>query len=161
MSDYNNEAGLPPTIPPPDWIHNVSCYSPLLLGKSINNYSKTATYILPDRLKSQLNNLIPDQDAKDHGFSLTSFLKSCMIVSSTIAIIITNILFLIILNKKSYKIHIKPQPRIILTALALNDLASGVIVLGMGLFPAVFECWPYGELTCQIQVRARKLKKYI
>ena len=93
------------------------------------------------------------------GFSLTSFLKSCMIVSSTIAIIITNILFLIILNKKSYKIHIKPQPRIILTALALNDLASGVIVLGMGLFPAVFECWPYGELTCQIQVSARKLKQ--
>ena len=135
MSDYNNEAGLPPTIPPPDWIHNVSCYSPLLLQ---------------------------DQNAMEYGFSLTSFLKSLMIVSSTIAIIITNILFLIILNKKSYKVHIRPQPRIILTALALNDLASGVIVLGMGLFPAVFECWPYGELTCQIQVLfATKLKLYL
>ena len=75
-----------------------------------------------------------------------------MIVSSTIAIITTNILFIIILNKETYKEWIKPQPRIILTALALNDLANGLIVLGLGLFPAVFECWPYGELTCQIQV---------
>ena len=82
----------------------------------------------------------------------SSFLKCCLIVSSTIAIITTNILFIIILNKETYKEWIKPQPRIILTALALNDLANGLIVLGLGLFPAVFECWPYGELTCQIQV---------
>ena len=31
MNEYNNDAGLPPTIPPPEWIHNVTCYSPLLL----------------------------------------------------------------------------------------------------------------------------------
>ena len=56
MSDYNNEAGLPPTIPPPDWIHNVSCYSPLLLQgdplqsvpfslmkKMLNKYNQTCT----------------------------------------------------------------------------------------------------------------------
>ena len=28
--DYNEDR-LPPTIPPPDWIYNVTCYSPLLL----------------------------------------------------------------------------------------------------------------------------------
>ena len=68
-------------------------------------------------------------------------------------VLITNTLFIIILNKESYKEWIKPQPRIILTALAINDLANGLVVLGIGLFPAIFECWPFGELLCQIQVK--------
>jgi len=26
-----NDGGLPPTVPPPDWIANASCYTPKLL----------------------------------------------------------------------------------------------------------------------------------
>ena len=80
-----------------------------------------------------------------------------MIVLSTMTVLITNTLFIIILNKESYKEWIKPQPRIILTALAINDLANGLVVLGLGLFPAIFECWPFGELLCQIQVQYSQL----
>jgi len=29
--NFFKEHGLPPTIPPPEWIHNVTCYSPLIL----------------------------------------------------------------------------------------------------------------------------------
>ena len=52
MTDYNNEAGLPPTIPPPDWIHNVSCYSPLLLQNEealTNNSHSVARYVTVTR----------------------------------------------------------------------------------------------------------------
>ena len=77
-----------------------------------------------------------------------------MIVSSTLAIILFNTLFLIILNKNSYASKsIRPQPRIIFTTLALNDLANGLLVLGVGIIPATFQCWPFGEFLCQIQVR--------
>lgn len=129
MNEYiQNEAGLPPTIPPPDWIHNVTCYTPRLLEDQF-----------------YLQNSFP---------SFGSFFKGLLIVASTIAIILGNSLFLIILNKETYSSKwIKPQPRLIFSALALNDLANGLIVLGVGIFPAIFECWPFGEITCQIQVR--------
>ena len=84
-----------------------------------------------------------------------------MIVLSTMTVLITNTLFIIILNKESYKEWIKPQPRIILTALAINDLANGLVVLGLGLFPAIFECWPFGELLCQIQVQYSQRSQHL
>ena len=80
-----------------------------------------------------------------------------MIVASTLAIIFFNTLFLIILNKNSYASKsIRSQPRIIFTTLAINDLANGLLVLGVGIFPATFQCWPFGEMLCQIQVRKKK-----
>ena len=85
-----------------------------------------------------------------------------MIVASTLAIIFFNTLFLIILNKNSYASKsIRPQPRIIFTTLALNDLANGLLVLGVGIFPATFQCWPFGEMLCQIQVRKKKVKSTV
>ena len=84
-----------------------------------------------------------------------------MIVSSTLAIILFNTLFLIILNKNSYASKsIRPQPRIIFTTLALNDLANGLLVLGVGIIPATFQCWPFGEFLCQIQVRKFNCSSY-
>ena len=84
-----------------------------------------------------------------------------MIVSSTLAIILFNTLFLIILNKNSYASKsIRPQPRIIFTTLALNDLANGLLVLGVGIIPATFQCWPFGEFLCQIQVRKFSCSSY-
>ena len=75
MNEYN-EAGLPPTIPPPDWIHNVTCYSPVLLQ---------------------------DLEALENArLTVGSLVKGFMIIASTLAVIILNGLFLIILNKESY-----------------------------------------------------------
>uniref|UniRef100_T1HKJ1 Uncharacterized protein n=1 Tax=Rhodnius prolixus TaxID=13249 RepID=T1HKJ1_RHOPR len=44
------------------------------------------------------------------------------------------------------------QPRYLLTSLASNDLAIGVLVTPFGFLPALFKCWPYSETLCQIQV---------
>lgn len=44
------------------------------------------------------------------------------------------------------------QPRYLLTSLASNDLAIGLLVTPFGFLPAVYGCWPYGEVACQIQV---------
>lgn len=44
------------------------------------------------------------------------------------------------------------QPRYLLTSLALNDFAIGIFITPLGILPALFHCWPYGEIFCQIQV---------
>lgn len=44
------------------------------------------------------------------------------------------------------------QPRYLLTSLALNDLFTGILIAPVALFPALYKCWPYGEIFCQIQV---------
>lgn len=126
--DYHNEAGLPPTIPPPAWIHNVTCYTPLLLKDEL-----------------ALENSVP---------GVGSFVKSLLIVTSALATILFNSLFLTILNKKSYyRRWIRAQPRIIFSALAINDLLNGLLVLGIGICPAILQCWPFGETLCQLQVK--------
>ncbi|EFN81772.1 Beta-3 adrenergic receptor, partial [Harpegnathos saltator] len=47
------------------------------------------------------------------------------------------------------------QPRYLLTSLASNDLAIGLLVTPFGFLPAVYGCWPYGEVVCQIQALLR------
>ena len=44
------------------------------------------------------------------------------------------------------------QPRYLITSLALNDLAIGLLITPFSILPALFHCWPYGEIFCQIQV---------
>jgi hypothetical protein len=133
MNDYHVESGLPPTIPPPEWIHNVTCYSPLLLEDQLALQNAPITF--------------------------ATFLRTLLIVTATVAIVVSNALFIIVINRASASSYIKLQPRIILTGLALNDLANGLLVMGLGLFPAIFECWPFGELACQLQVSRPYQKK--
>jgi len=40
-----------------------------------------------------------------------------------------------------------------MTAASLNDLAQAC-VMSVGVYPAIWECWPLGERLCQIQVSA-------
>jgi hypothetical protein len=56
------------------------------------------------------------------------------------------------LNGSYYSKCLRPQPRFILSTMVANDLAASILVMGMGIVPALFECWPYGERFCQIQV---------
>lgn len=49
-----------------------------------------------------------------------------------------------------------PQPRYLLTSLALNDLAIGVLITPFGVVSALFHCWAFGEVVCQIQVSLRQ-----
>ena len=40
---HEHSRGLPPTIPPPEWIYNVTCYSPLLLDDHLALEKSTLT----------------------------------------------------------------------------------------------------------------------
>lgn len=46
------------------------------------------------------------------------------------------------------------QPRYLLTSLALNDLAIGILITPFGMISALFHCWAFGEVVCQIQASA-------
>ena len=61
--------GLPPTIPPPDWIYNVTCYSPLLLEDHLALEKASVT--------------------------TWSVIKSSIIVISTLLSILLNLVFLV------------------------------------------------------------------
>lgn len=76
-----------------------------------------------------------------------------MATFSVIIIIILLLFFsLIQMNRGSYFDANIVQPRYLLTSLALNDFAIGILITPLGILPALFHCWPYGEIFCQIQV---------
>ena len=122
----DRDGGLPPTVPPPDWLPNVACYTPKLL----NNIS----YVDADYV-----------DAVDVA-------KAVFIgLTATLAVLV-NVAFVAVLNAPSYAKRVRLQPRMVLTVMSLNDLVSGGLVLGVGVYPALFECWPHGQFVCQLQV---------
>ena len=41
---------------------------------------------------------------------------------------------------------------ILLTSLSTCDLLTGLVITGVGVYPALLECWPFGQLACRIQV---------
>lgn len=126
-SDSNNAGGLPPTIPPPDWIENISCYSPELLHN--------LRYLEEDHI------------------SFLDVTKSTVILITAILAITFNMAFLAVLNSSYYTKYLRPTPRYILSAMAINDWATGIVVLSLGVYPAIFECWPFGKFACQLQVK--------
>lgn len=80
-------------------------------------------------------------------------LQALFIVFLTFLVISANLMVILIINSRRYAAYIHPQPRYLLTSLALNDLAIGVLIIPFGALPALLHCWPYGEIFCQIQVR--------
>lgn len=42
--------------------------------------------------------------------------------------------------------------RYLLTCLAINDFAVGLLVTAAAIVPALVQCWPFNETICQIQV---------
>ena len=45
------------------------------------------------------------------------------------------------------------QTRCLLTSIATNHVACGLLVTIWDIYPSLTGCWPYGILLCQIQVR--------
>lgn len=120
----------PPTIPPPPWVHNATCYSPLLVHN--------------------LHAL--DENPIDAGHALRLF----VLLVTTILTILANAFFVVVLNTQHYSQWIRPQPRFILISMAVGDLAAGTLVMTSEIYPVLFECWPFGEMLCQIQVRCNR-----
>ena len=127
-----------------------------------------------------------------HSFELPSTLVAlenvskfvCLLVLS-MAIIITNVLFVLVLMNRRYNRKIFPQvnwwyqnieneynlflfdvkyesssywdisfqPRYFLVSLGYNGVCSGCMTVLFSLYPNVaYNCWPYGDMVCLIQV---------
>ncbi|XP_058463405.1 5-hydroxytryptamine receptor 1D isoform X1 [Malaya genurostris] len=82
-------------------------------------------------------------------------LQALFIVFLTFLVISANLMVIIVINSRRYAAYIHPQPRYLLTSLALNDLAIGLLIIPLGALPALLHCWPYGEIFCQIQALLR------
>ena len=108
---------------------------------------------------------------------VTDVIQALFILFLTFLVIGANLVVIIVINSRRYSSYIHPQvspymplylilcsnvilflyfqPRYLLTSLALNDLAIGVLIIPFGALPALFHCWPYGEIFCQIQALLR------
>ncbi|XP_049786163.1 trace amine-associated receptor 1-like [Schistocerca cancellata] len=86
------------------------------------------------------------------GVTLWAVTQSMLVLLLSVAILAANLTAIVVLNSRRYSKYIHAQPRYLLTSLASNDLAIGLLVTPFGVLPAVYRCWPYGEIFCQIQV---------
>ena len=127
--DSSADGGLPPTIPPPEWIPEVACYTP-----EMNN-----------NVRFLLENYVGALDV----------VKAVCIGVTAVLAVLVNVSFIVVLNAPSYAKRVWVQPRIVLTVMSVNDLLFGVFVLAVGVYPALFECWPLGKFVCQFQVRTK------
>ncbi|KAL2726992.1 trace amine-associated receptor 9 isoform X1 [Vespula squamosa] len=82
-------------------------------------------------------------------------LRATLILVLSLGILFANLLVICVINSRRYSKYIHAQPRYLLTSLASNDLAIGLLVTPFGFLPAVYGCWPYGEVVCQIQALLR------
>ncbi|XP_045450043.1 trace amine-associated receptor 6 [Melitaea cinxia] len=82
-------------------------------------------------------------------------LKALFIFALSMAIVFCNLVLICVLNNRRYTKYIDNQPRYLLTSLALNDLFTGILIAPVALLPALYKCWPYGEIFCQIQALLR------
>ncbi|XP_058797528.1 trace amine-associated receptor 9-like isoform X2 [Phymastichus coffea] len=81
--------------------------------------------------------------------------RATLVLGLSLGILFANLLVICVINSRRYHKYIHAQPRYLLTSLASNDLAIGLLVTPFGFIPAVYSCWPYGELVCQIQALLR------
>ncbi|CAG9787828.1 unnamed protein product [Diatraea saccharalis] len=81
----------------------------------------------------------------------SDILKAFFIFALSMAIVFGNLVLICVLNNRRYIKYIDNQPRYLLTSLALNDLFTGILIAPVALLPALYKCWPYGEIFCQIQ----------
>ncbi|XP_058117881.1 5-hydroxytryptamine receptor 1A [Anopheles coustani] len=82
-------------------------------------------------------------------------IQALFIVLLTFLVISANLMVILVINSRRYALYIQPQPRYLLTSLALNDLAIGLLIIPFSALPALLHCWPYGEIFCQIQALLR------
>uniref|UniRef100_A0ABD2X9B3 G-protein coupled receptors family 1 profile domain-containing protein n=1 Tax=Trichogramma kaykai TaxID=54128 RepID=A0ABD2X9B3_9HYME len=82
-------------------------------------------------------------------------LRAAVILALSLGILVANLLVICVINSRRYHKYIHAQPRYLLTSLASNDLAIGLLVTPFGFVPAIYSCWPYGEIVCQIQALLR------
>ncbi|GJQ86299.1 hypothetical protein Trydic_g8995 [Trypoxylus dichotomus] len=89
------------------------------------------------------------------GLSPGDVLQALVVFSLTFGVLAANSVLILVINSRRYSKYIHSQPRYLLTSLASNDLAMGFFVTPFAIVPSLRNCWPYGELVCQIQALLR------
>ncbi|KAJ9593099.1 hypothetical protein L9F63_027660, partial [Diploptera punctata] len=87
-----------------------------------------------------------------NNITLWDMTQALFILLLSAGILGANLLVILVINSRRYTKYIHSQPRYLLTSLASNDLAIGLFVTPFGFLPALYHCWPYGEIFCQIQI---------
>ncbi|KAJ8684137.1 hypothetical protein QAD02_019929, partial [Eretmocerus hayati] len=94
-------------------------------------------------------------EARWHAPGVFEIIRASLVLALSIGILTANLLVICVINSRRYHKYIHAQPRYLLTSLASNDLAIGLLVTPFSLVPAIYSCWPYGEMVCQIQALLR------
>ncbi|XP_025201329.1 trace amine-associated receptor 1 [Melanaphis sacchari] len=87
--------------------------------------------------------------------TVSGITESAFVSLLTVAILVANLMVIVTINSDKYTKFIHPQPRYLVTSLACNDLAIGLLVTPLAAFSALVHCWPYSEIVCQIQALLR------
>ncbi|KAK3924417.1 Trace amine-associated receptor 1, partial [Frankliniella fusca] len=85
------------------------------------------------------------------GVSFGDVAQATIILLLSLGVVGANLMLVVVINSRRYSKYIHEQPRYLLTSLASNDLAIGLLVTPFALVPSVNHCWPFGEIVCQIQ----------
>ncbi|XP_053671050.1 5-hydroxytryptamine receptor 1A [Anopheles nili] len=101
------------------------------------------------------NNHEPNNPNMNQQIGPFDVIQALFIVLLTFLVISANLMEILVINSRRYAAYIHPQPRYLLTSLALNDLAIGLLIIPFSALPALLHCWPYGEIFCQIQALLR------
>ena len=115
--------------PPPAWIQNGSCHHPLM--------ESDAEYLI--------NNEI----------DITEVFRASILFIISLLIILSNLCFIFSINVVTYKKVIPSTTRYLLTSFSCSQLVTGMLITMWGVYPTLTECWPYGELVCQLQAVLR------
>ncbi|XP_067000932.2 trace amine-associated receptor 1 [Anabrus simplex] len=105
----------------------------------------------PPLMNSSCSHSRPLSEDYINTVTLWGLTQALLILLLSAGILGANLLVIFVINSRRYSKYIHAQPRYLLTSLASNDFAIGLFVTPFGFLPAVYHCWPYGEIFCQIQ----------
>ena len=150
--DANTNEHVPTKFPPPPlWMENTTCYSPLN-----HQFLLSSTSNIGDN-NSNVNQNEMVVHATDYDIAPEDVLKFSLLCLSSIFTVFLNLMFIIVLMKvKSGNLitrWIRTQPRYMFISIGINDLLMGLLVFILSLYPSLYKCWPFGKGLCQVQVQ--------
>ncbi|XP_013777295.1 beta-2 adrenergic receptor-like [Limulus polyphemus] len=98
-----------------------------------------------------INQLCPVSAADLDSPGSTEILKCLWITLVTVAIVVLNLLMISVLHSRNHTRYLRQQPRMFMTSLACTDLAVGLFVTPLSVYPALYRCWPFGGFVCAVE----------
>lgn len=77
--------------------------------------------------------------------------KTFIIIIIMILIIIGNVCCLVVFNMPRTRKHFMKRVRYTMNSLCCTDLSIGLLMCPSTIYPALYQCWPFGEGFCKIE----------